>query len=138
MPKIPWYLEGLRFQCLGCGRCCTGDPGYVWVENEEIAALAEALAMDCTEFEGAFVRSVGERRSLIEMPNGDCAFFDGHTRRCRVYEARPLQCRTWPFWQSNVQSSRAWQEACRMCPGSGQGAVVPWEMIKELVAVVPV
>jgi Fe-S-cluster containining protein len=110
----------------------------VWVEDEEIAVLAQALDMDLAEFEDSFVRSVGGRKSLIEMPNGDCVFFDGQSRRCRVYQARPLQCRTWPFWQSNVQSLRTWQQACRMCPGSGQGPVVPWETVKLLVAVVPV
>jgi hypothetical protein len=138
MSTRPWYHEGLRFQCLGCGRCCTGDPGYVWVENEEIAALAQALAMDPAEFEDAFVRPVGERRSLVEMPNGDCIFFDGQTRRCRVYGARPLQCRTWPFWESNVQSPRTWRQACRMCPGSGQGPVVARETVEQLAAVVQV
>jgi Fe-S-cluster containining protein len=110
----------------------------VWVEEEEIAVLAQALEMGVAEFEDTFVRSVGKRKSLIEMPNGDCVFFDAQTRRCRVYQARPLQCRTWPFWQSNVQSLRTWQQACRMCPGSGQGPAVPWETVKLLVAVVPV
>ncbi len=138
MPSRPWYHEGLQFECLGCGGCCTGDPGYVWVDQEEIAALAQALAMDPAEFEDALVRSVGKRKSLVEMSDGDCVFFDGRTCRCRVYEARPLQCRTWPFWQSNVQSPRTWQQACRMCPGSGQGPVVCWQEVKQLVAVVPV
>lgn len=138
MPSRPWYREGLQFECLGCGRCCTGEPGYVWVTDEETAALAQALAMDPSEFEDAFVRCVGKRKSLVEMPNGDCVFFDGRTRRCNVYEVRPFQCRTWPFWQSNVQSLRTWQKACRMCPGSGRGPVVALQEIKQSVAVVRV
>lgn len=136
MAAKPWYHEGLRFECLGCGRCCTGDPGYVWVEGEEIAALAEALDMSPGEFEELFVRSVGQRTSLVELSNGDCVFFDGQTRRCRVYDARPRQCRTWPFWQSNVRSIHAWQQTCRVCPGSGQGPVIPSETVERLVAVV--
>ena len=28
-----WYHLGLRFQCTGCGDCCTGAPGYVWINN---------------------------------------------------------------------------------------------------------
>jgi hypothetical protein len=138
MSSRTWYREGLQFECLGCGRCCTGDPGYVWLTEEETAALAQALAMEPAEFEDAFVRNVGKRRSLIEMPNGDCVFFDGQTRRCKVYDARPFQCRTWPFWQSNVQSPRTWQQACRACPGSGRGPVVALEEIKQRVAVVRV
>ena len=35
-----WYDAGLKFQCTRCGACCTGAPGYVWVNGEEIARLA--------------------------------------------------------------------------------------------------
>ncbi len=136
MATKPWYHAGLRFECQGCGRCCTGDPGYVWVEDEEIAALANALQMSREEFEQLFVRWVGQRRSLVELPNGDCVFFDNQSRRCRVYELRPRQCRTWPFWESNVRSNQAWQQTCRVCPGSGQGPVVPRETVERLVAVI--
>ena len=31
-PSDAWYAEeGLAFECTGCGDCCTGAPGYVWV-----------------------------------------------------------------------------------------------------------
>ena len=76
MTAKPWYHEGLRFRCLECGRCCTGEPGYVWVTAAEIALLAAALQMEASAFEDAFVRTVGKRRSLVELPNGDCVFFD--------------------------------------------------------------
>lgn len=136
MTAKPWYHEGLRFECQGCGRCCTGDPGYVWVEEDEITTLAATLGMSREEFEELFVRPVGQRTSLIELPNGDCVFLDGETRRCRVYDARPRQCRTWPFWQSNVRSIQAWQQTCRACPGCGQGPIVPMETVERLVAVI--
>ncbi len=42
-PDGPWYQDGLRFTCTMCGKCCTGDPGYVWVTDEELAALAKFL-----------------------------------------------------------------------------------------------
>ena len=38
------------FQCTGCGDCCTGAPGFVWVNKEDIAALAADVGMDA-EFE---------------------------------------------------------------------------------------
>ena len=28
-----WYSEGLRFECTQCGACCSGEPGYVWVDE---------------------------------------------------------------------------------------------------------
>ena len=130
----PWYGDGLQFECTGCGQCCSGEPGYVWVTSDEIAALAESLAMAVTEFEAAFVRAAGRRKSLIEMPNGDCIFLDSRARRCEVYHARPAQCRTWPFWASNVRSAKSWQETCRVCPGSRRGVVVPSEEVEIRVA----
>ncbi len=136
MPQEPWYRDGLRFGCLGCGYCCTGSPGYVWVGAAEIEALAAAMGLDIPQFAEAFVRSVGRRKSLVEMPNGDCVFFDGQTRRCRVYDVRPSQCRTWPFWQSNVRSPRTWVETCRACPGIGQGPFFSCEEIQDRLSIV--
>ena len=94
-------------------RLLHGAPGYVWVNKEEIEALAAALKLDVAEFEKRYVRRVGIRRSLIEFPNGDCVFFHGESRTCQVYEARPRQCRTWPFWNSNLARPEAWQQAAR-------------------------
>jgi len=121
MQELPWYRDGLQFTCSQCGDCCTGAPGHVWVTNEEIAALAAAVGEDLGAFEDKYVRRVGARKSLKEFPNGDCVFFDGQTRRCTVYEARPRQCRTWPFWDSNLKTPEDWKHTCQVCPGSGQG-----------------
>ena len=105
MSEQPWYAEGLRFKCSQCGDCCTGAPGYVWVNKAEIEALAEEIGLDLDEFEQKYVRKIGIRKSLVEFPNGDCVFFDGESRKCTVYHARPRQCRTWPFWRSNLRTA---------------------------------
>jgi Fe-S-cluster containining protein len=138
MPDLPWYHAGLRFTCTQCGDCCTGAPGHVWVNNEEIAALAALQGMPVQEFEERFVRRVGARKSLTEFPNGDCVFFDGQTRKCTVYGARPRQCRTWPFWDSNLKTEADWQHTCRVCPGSGQGQLHSLEVIEAQRRVVKV
>jgi len=134
----PWYHEGLQFSCTECGSCCTGEPGYVWVTAAEIETLAAALKIDVAVVEDSFVRRVGKRKSLLEQENGDCVFFDAQTRRCAVYDARPDQCRTWPFWQSNLKSPRTWAHTCRVCPGSGQGTLVPVAQIETRLALVKV
>lgn len=131
MADEPWYRDGLRFECTQCGDCCTGAPGYVWVNKEEIAALAQRLAMTVPEFEAKYVRSVGVRKSLVEYENGDCVFFDGQSRGCTVYEDRPRQCRTWPFWDSNVRSEATWKATCESCPGSGRGKLYSIDEIGE-------
>jgi Fe-S-cluster containining protein len=127
----PWYAEGLKFQCTGCGDCCTGAPGYVWVNQAEIAALAARLELSVPEFERRFVREVGVRRTLKERKNYDCVFLDGGTRKCTVYEQRPRQCRTWPWWNSNLKSPEAWQHTCEVCPGSGKGKLYSIDVIEE-------
>lgn len=134
MADEPWYKDGLHFQCTQCGNCCTGAPGYVWVNKQEIETLAELLGMDVPRFEKRYVRKIGIRKSLIEYANGDCVFFDSETRRCNVYDARPRQCKTWPFWDSNIRSPEAWRTTCEVCPGSGKGTLVPLEQIEDQAA----
>ncbi len=135
MNDSPWFKDGLKFQCTQCGDCCTGAPGYVWVNKAEIAALAANQGLEISEFEQKFVREIGRRKSLIEYSNGDCVFFDGKTRKCTVYDARPRQCRTWPFWDSNIRTEEAWQRTCEICPGSGVGNIVPVEEVLRQSAV---
>ena len=135
MANEPWYRDGLRFECTQCGDCCTGAPGFVWVNQEEIDALAKRLQLDVDQFEKLDVRKIGVRRSLVEFPNGDCIFFDTKARNCSVYEDRPRQCRTWPFWNSNLRTPAAWQETCEHCPGSGRGKLYPIEHIEAQASV---
>jgi Fe-S-cluster containining protein len=65
-------------------------------------------------------------------------FFDAQTRKCTVYDQRPRQCRTWPFWDSNLVNPAAWRRTCEICPGSGQGKLYQLEAIDEQRKVVSV
>jgi Fe-S-cluster containining protein len=127
-----WYEQGLRFRCTRCGHCCTGAPGYVWVTDEEIAAIAEHRGEPRDQTVSQFTRPVGRRRSLRERANGDCVFFD-RDQGCTVYPVRPRQCQTWPFWESNLVTPEAWERTCAVCPGSGQGDLIPAEEITRRV-----
>ncbi len=118
MEKERWYRDGLRFGCRQCGRCCSGEPGYVWVTDEEVAAIAKELSLTKADFEKTFVRLVfGRKFSLGERDDGDCVLLDSKTRKCMVYESRPTQCRTWPFWEDNLQTPRDWKQIAKGCPG---------------------
>ena len=134
IPKNVWYADGLRFRCTQCGDCCTGAEGYVWVNQAEIDAMAARVGMTAEAFEYAHVRRVGVRRSLKERRGGDCVLLDPQTRKCTAYEERPRQCRTWPFWDSNLRSPEAWAEAAEACPGCNKGSLVPLETIVEQAA----
>ncbi len=125
-----WYRNGLRFQCTQCGNCCTGAPGTVWVNDEEIQAIADHLDKPVGEIRLLHTRPVRGQVSLTEFANGDCTFFDPQSRRCTVYPVRPRQCRTWPFWNSNLGTESDWMETQRECPGAGQGDLISFEEIE--------
>lgn len=127
----PWYQDGLRFECTQCGECCTGEPGYVWVDDDEIAAMAGAINMDTESFESKYIRHVGPDKSLKELANGDCVLLDKNSRRCEVYAGRPVQCRTWPFWDSTLATKKDWKQTCQICPGAGKGTLYTIEQIEQ-------
>jgi uncharacterized protein len=133
----PWYADGLCFTCTQCGACCSGAPGYVWVDQDEAAKIAAQLALPIAQFMRKHVRRVGLRLSLLEKPGGDCEFLqrrpDGKTT-CAIHAVRPVQCRTWPFWKSNVTSAGDWAKTAADCPGMNQGQHHPLPVIQAALA----
>ncbi len=122
--QAPWYAEGLRFTCTACGECCRGpDPGYVEVDEDMIARLAGHVGLSPDAFSRKYVRWVSNLGvySLIEKRNGDCIFWSDE-QGCTVYEARPTQCRTFPFWPEVIATPEAWDEYATDCPGMTRGA----------------
>ena len=132
-----WCKDGLRFGCVGCGNCCTGGPGYVWITEEETKRIAEHLQLTPAQVLRQYGRKVSGHIGLKEKrPNSrgeyDCVFLEeipveNDTQKirriCTIYPVRPLQCRTWPFWNSNLASPHAWAGAGKRCPGVGKGRV---------------
>ncbi|MBD3799512.1 MAG: YkgJ family cysteine cluster protein [Sulfuricurvum sp.] len=88
--------------CASCGgNCCTGESGNIFVSVTEIVAIAKLLEMDEGDFRRTFLRKEAYRYSLKEKKvndSYDCVFFDRSLNGCSIYQARPLQCRTFPFW----------------------------------------
>jgi uncharacterized protein len=121
-----WFARGVRFDCIRCGKCCRGEPGYVWVAAEEITLMAEHLKMSRAVFVRQHVRREGLRLSLKERRGGDCVLWHS---RCTVYEARPKQCRTFPFWKEALHAKRAFDAMHRNCPGVGRGKLYTCEEI---------
>lgn len=115
-----WFAGGVRFRCLGpeCGACCSGEmgPGVVWVESDDADRLARHLGLTRGELRRRHLRRVDGRWCLEERSNYDCVFLDPG-RGCTAYEARPTQCRTYPFWGRILASRDAWQKEAGSCPG---------------------
>ncbi|NGX63356.1 MAG: hypothetical protein KR126chlam6_00764 [Candidatus Anoxychlamydiales bacterium] len=131
---MAWYKDGLYFKChKNCSKCCTGSPGYVWLTTQEIDKIAKFLKIPKENFLKTFTRSIKGKISLKEnFSNFDCCFLKD--KKCQIYEARPKQCKTFPFWKSNLQSQRAWQFQKKHCPGidDTSGKLYPEKEIEKL------
>lgn len=132
--SAPWYQDGLKFTCTQCGNCCSGAPGYVWVTKEDRQNIAAFLGRPDKPLEDRHVRRVGLRHSLTERPGGDCIFLktENGKRICGIYPVRPKQCRTWPFWSSNLKTPDAWESAASGCPGMNQGTHHGFVAVEEV------
>jgi len=132
--KFVWYAAGLHFECLQCGRCCSGPAeGYIWVSRPEIQLIARHLNMLAGELKRRFLKRVGLWMTIIEdVRSRDCIFLrEGKQgKMCSIYPVRPRQCRCWPFWPGNLVSPDSWNTAGRKCPGVNRGTFYDCEAIE--------
>jgi Fe-S-cluster containining protein len=105
----------------------------VFLSEKDLTKLASELKMDNDSFLSVYCRWAErgqgvELLSLKEKSNYDCIFWNSG---CTVYQSRPLQCRTFPFWESVLCSAKAWESAAISCPGINSGQLRSFEEIKE-------
>ena len=125
-----FYLTGLRFECQGDGKCCVtrGEYGYVYLSFNDRKRLAAHFGVSLSVFNQKYViKEDGWYRLRYE--GRDCPFLI--RTRCSVYEARPWQCRTWPFWSENMNPA-VWEEIAAYCPGIGKGRLYSAEEISRI------
>jgi Fe-S-cluster containining protein len=129
---FPWYSEGLNFSCTQCGKCCTGSPGFVWITEEEMTEMAQFLDLTISMFKRLYVRRSGKRYALIEKKseNHNCVFYQN--KKCQIYKVRPLQCRSYPFWQENLLSEQNWKHTAQECEGiHPESPLISYETIEQ-------
>ena len=125
-----FFDQGLRFGCLKCGACCVGEPGTIYVTDAEIGTIAAWLNQSVDAFTAQYLYPYKDSYSIKEDEQGRCLFFEDG---CTIYTIRPLQCRTFPFWFSNLRSQHRWQRIKSECPGIGHGRLYSREEILKLV-----
>ncbi|MDR1868907.1 MAG: YkgJ family cysteine cluster protein [Treponema sp.] len=123
MTDTSFFSAGLKFSCKRCSACCRYEAGFVYLSKNDMEKLTGELKTDSENFIKSYCRWVTDRRgkevlSLREKGNKDCIFWD---KCCKIYDARPLQCRTFPFWESIVSSAQSWEIAASGCPGMNSG-----------------
>lgn len=126
-----FYKDGIRFKCQGEGKCCLtrGEHGFVYLSFNDRRRLAAYLKMTLSEFTVHYTK---KEDGLYELKytGKDCPFLK--VNRCSVYEARPWQCRTWPFWPENMNEAAWEKEVAAYCPGVGKGKLYSAEEIEEI------
>jgi Fe-S-cluster containining protein len=131
-----WYVAGLHFECQGCGGCCSGPgEGYIWITRPEIEIIADFLKMAVGQFRQKYLKRAGLRTTIIEhQTTKDCIFLHSGAggKQCAIYSVRPCQCRSWPFWASNLASPGDWNKAAQNCPGINRGRLYSFEEIEEI------
>jgi Fe-S-cluster containining protein len=130
-PERVWYTGGLRFECQpDCANCCVnhGDYAFVYLEKTDARRLARFLGLKLAEFKARYTEAEDEYL-ILRMDQPACPFLEG--RRCTVYRARPIQCRTFPFWKNNLTSLSAWKRLRGFCPGIDQGELHPLRVIEN-------
>jgi Fe-S-cluster containining protein len=130
----PFYAAGLRFSCARCSFCCRGDPGYIFLAKDDLRRLLHRLSLDFKTFFRNYCTLVdtgsGMALSIRDVVESNCAR-DGSravydcvfwgSEGCAVYEDRPVQCSTYPFWTSILDSRASWRSEARSCPGIDSG-----------------
>lgn len=126
--RIYNFLKKIDFKCKQCSNCCRKEPGIVLLTKEDVNKIANALEMTIKDFIQECCRSVYRDEkvyiSLNEKSNYDCIFWNNG---CIIYEARPMQCKTFPFWPSVVYSQDTWNAEKKRCKGLNRKSTLSLE-----------
>jgi Fe-S-cluster containining protein len=117
-----WYRDGLSFKCTACGKCCRdhGEYAFVYVSEKDLLGMTATLGMDEDDFLDKYCKDM-DGWTVLKRSGEACIFLET-TGICSVYEARPKQCATWPYWVDNLESRRKWEiDVEAFCPGIGRG-----------------
>lgn len=130
---MAYYDNGLHFGCKRCSNCCRIDPGFVYLSRADLTNLCQRFKMTVQEFVGVYCRWVQyydntQVLCLKEKTNYDCILWnDG----CTAYEARPVQCSTFPFWTWILEDKAQWETCAQDCPGIHNGRLWSKEEIEK-------
>jgi Fe-S-cluster containining protein len=113
----------LRFECTECGHCCRvrGPYAHVYLDEDELAGLARLRGLSKQEFRWRYTTVDELGWTELVFKENHCVFLDDASGRCTVYEARPTQCRTFPFWRNFVHEGDWTPEVAELCEGIGRG-----------------
>lgn len=128
-----FYSQGLHFSCQRCSFCCGHAPGFVYLSKRDLLTLVNHMNMTIADFVEKYCRWADyyygtQVIALKEMKNYDCILWNNG---CTAYEARPIQCSTYPFWSWMIADKETWDDCAKDCPGMNKGELWSVEVIEE-------
>ncbi len=126
-PFMPFWMQEdrVKFSCTGCGRCCQND-GEVWFNLEEFTELAMSLNMPAETALELYVEEVKSdwvkmKNKVVATPSNSwipnliqdsdqCIFLGLDGKACSIYDQRPIQCRTYPYWPRLLKDVKEWKK----------------------------
>jgi Fe-S-cluster containining protein len=144
-------LKELRFICTRCGNCCSDKNTIVNTTYFDILRIKNGLNLsleETLEVIGFYLYDKGitnEKHKMVVSPieterglafigllkkgSGICYFYDDKIKSCKIYNLRPVFCRTFPFSfnlilnKSNKTSAKIMmfytEKGKEYCPGIG-------------------
>jgi len=120
MKKVTKEGFDFAFNPKGCGtcegNCCIGESGNIWINKQEIENLSKHLSMNLDELRTKYLEKRGYKYSLKEVQlskdNYACVFFNLEKKQCSIYEVRPIQCITFPFWDYFIDNKEEVKNEC--------------------------
>jgi len=79
--------------------------------------IAQFRGMELGIFADSYVRAAYGKLSLQDrLIDGEhiCCMFDHYANKCTIYDLRPSQCRTFPYWKSYKEE---YMDLVDYCPG---------------------
>ena len=113
-PLTPEQILILKeeFDCGKCGNCCKVS-GYVYLTCKEAKEISRFLKIPLKEFRRKYTRKLKNKLVIKQPYKGRCLFFK--KRLCVIYNIRPEQCRTFPFWKENLNNTKDWKNTLTYC-----------------------
>lgn len=137
--EFQWFKDrtSLPFECTACGKCCKTD-GSVYLTPEEHEQAANFLDISKEAFIQKYASHTisdggkGEWIRLLERPDANenshgCIFLNDDNT-CKIYEARPIQCSTYPFWPNIMKSRRHWNNEVRRADDETSSDLPEWDV----------
>lgn len=122
----------IHFECTSCGKCCTGssDTHYIALNHDEADKLQAHLGVSAAWFKRHYVEHLTRETYSIRMTRGQCVFL-GRNNQCKIYDLRPTQCKTYPFWPELLDKEEHWRAEKKYCEGINRGRRVDSRYIQK-------